>query len=257
MCNMKTPTTMVVSVFLALAVVCESAANAQFIVNGNFDVSVPRNDTGGGWTSAHIDGSGGWFSGGGIHGGTFILNEGGESATDPTISQLVSGLVPGQTYLLSGDYANVYSGSGNPSALSFAIDIDGVNRATLGRPGGDDVYGRFAVRFEATSTNALISFRAEVNGDDSSYRIDNIELRPDTPMCANMTIEVTDIRVCWFAESNRLYQVEYRSALTTNMWAPFGSTVVGIGTNYCIADSVLQAPQRFYRIQCLTNDTAR
>src|SRR5437867_2302686 len=64
----------------------------NLLTNGDFETSVPSNGGGGGWTSSHIDGSGGWRSPGGNPGGTFILNEPGDAATDPTIQQSASGL---------------------------------------------------------------------------------------------------------------------------------------------------------------------
>ncbi len=120
--------------------------------------------------------SGGWFATGGNPDGHFILNSNGAFDSDPSISQTVSGLTPGAAYTVSGDYASVYSFAGSPEALSFAVDIDGVNAAKLGRPGGENEYGCFAVPFTAAGSSAVISFRAEIDGDDSSYRIDNIAL---------------------------------------------------------------------------------
>jgi hypothetical protein len=154
-------------------------AEGSLIVNGDFSVSVPSNGTGGGWTSANIDFNGGWRAGSGNPGGAFILNSGGQLATDPTISQLVTGLTPGATYRLTGQYANVYSGNsffGNEGPNSFAIDIDGVNLDKLDYPGMVFAFGNFSFDIVAPDTDLLIAFRAEIDGDDTDYEIDNIAL---------------------------------------------------------------------------------
>lgn len=75
------------------------------VVNGNFDTPVPSNGTGGGWTSANINFQGGHRTTVGNPGGNFIINQAGELATDPTLSQLVRGFTVGETYKLTGDYA--------------------------------------------------------------------------------------------------------------------------------------------------------
>ena len=143
---------------------------AQLVTNGTFDSDAN------GWSWENIDGAGGWRSTNGNPGGNFILNSNGNLATDPSISQLVTGLTPSSTYTLSGDFASVYSAYGSPSALSFGIYADGVLIASYSRPGGEDIYGSFSVDIYANDSDILLSFRGEMDGDDSSYRIDNISL---------------------------------------------------------------------------------
>ncbi|MCM3873976.1 MAG: PEP-CTERM sorting domain-containing protein [Pyrinomonadaceae bacterium] len=150
------------------------------IINGNFDTFVPSNGTGGGWTTINIDGNGGHRTTGGNPGSNFIINDAGQSPTDPTLSQLVSGFTIGSSYTLTGDYA-VFAGTfGNPLLQSFAVDIVGTATptTTFGRPGGEGVYGSFSVTFTANATDILIRFRTEINGDDSSFRVDNIAVQP-------------------------------------------------------------------------------
>jgi hypothetical protein len=63
------------------------------------------------------------------------------------------------------------------------------------------------------------------------------------------TIRVSEVEVCWGSVTNRNYQVQYRSSLTTNQWINFGPSVVGNGTTNCLADKVpVGEPQRFYRV---------
>ena len=148
------------------------------VVNGTFDTFVPSNGTGGGWTSANIDGAGGHRLTNGNPGGNFIINQAGQLATDPILSQMVSGFTVGTSYTLTGDYAVFAAQFGNPAFQGFAVDIVGTTTTTttFGRPGGEGVYGSFSVTFTADATDILIRFRTEINGDDSSFRVDNIAI---------------------------------------------------------------------------------
>lgn len=145
-------------------------SQAQLVTNGTFDSNAD------GWSWENIDGAGGWRSDQGNPGGNFILNGTGDSLTDPTISQLVTGLTSASLYTLSGDFASVYSNYGSPVAQSFGIYADGVLIASYSRPGAENVYGSFSHDIYATDSDILLAFKGEMNGDDSSYRIDNISL---------------------------------------------------------------------------------
>ena len=74
------------------------------------------------------------------------------------------------------------------------------------------------------------------------------------PSCPAASIRVSgsEIEVCWPSRSNQLYQVDYRSDLTTAMWLPLFTNVAGSGQTICVADRIVY-PQRFYRIVCPTN----
>lgn len=145
-------------------------SQAQLVTNGTFDSNAN------GWSWENIDGAGGWRSDQGNPGGNFILNSNGSSSTDPTISQLITGLAPASLYTLTGDFASVYSSYGSSDAQSFGIYADGVLIASYSRPGGENVYGSFSHDIYTTDSDILLAFKGEMNGDDSSYRIDNISL---------------------------------------------------------------------------------
>ena len=52
-------------------------------------------------------------------------------------------------------------------------------------------------------------------------------------LISTATIRVSEVEVHWNAVTNRTYQVQYRSALTTNAWADLGSPLAGNdSTNY-------------------------
>lgn len=70
--------------------------------------------------------------------------------------------------------------------------------------------------------------------------------------CPAASIRISEIEVCWPSRSNRVYEVDYRSALTTNLWLPLFTNILGNGQNICVSDRIV-FPQRFYRVICSTN----
>jgi hypothetical protein len=54
---------------------------------------------------------------------------------------------------------------------------------------------------------------------------------------------------CWESETNRNYQLQYRSSMTPGGWANVGVPVAGNGGTNCVSDHLtLGEPQRFYRV---------
>lgn len=165
-----------------------SAHATNLLVNGNFDTEVPDNSTGGGWTSTTIASGGGygWNSGRGNPVPGYILNHNGYQASDPSISQAVSDLIPGRQYLIAGEYA-LGLANGAPEG-SFEVRINGSPILTIG-PHPDHLegytpYRGFSVTFTATATSHVVMFAAECNGSDHHYIVDNLsmELVPESPI---------------------------------------------------------------------------
>ena len=64
-----------------------------------------------------------------------------------------------------------------------------------------------------------------------------------------LSIRVSQVELCWDTVTNEIYQLQYRSTLTTNNWLPLGGTVVGNGSRFCTNDAVLLGQaQRFYQL---------
>src|SRR5688572_27253168 len=62
-----------------------------------------------------------------------------------------------------------------------------------------------------------------------------------------ISIDVSHICVRWASQSNRIYQVQYRSVLTSNLWTNLGFAVQGNGKTVLMTDAV-EGPLRFYRV---------
>lgn len=63
------------------------------------------------------------------------------------------------------------------------------------------------------------------------------------------TIRASQVEVCWNSQPNVVYQVQYRSALTPDVWTDLGDCIRSTSSTTCIYDPiVLGQPQRFYRV---------
>jgi hypothetical protein len=67
-----------------------------------------------------------------------------------------------------------------------------------------------------------------------------------------LTIEVSEVRLCWNSVTNGTYQLQYRSEFTTNLWTNLGTSMSGNGTTNCMTDTVLGRERRFYRVLLLS-----
>lgn len=157
-----------------LSALCSSSAFAQenVVFNGTFDLEVPTNGTGGGWTSAGLATTG-WVLETGNH--FFVLNGVGYAQSDPTVEQTLTGLYVGEIYLIKGDYRNYYGvGWCDTSALSFGIEVDSQKVLEIKYQSG--TFSPFEASFVASATVQTIRFKAEINGSDCDYAIDNIQV---------------------------------------------------------------------------------
>lgn len=168
-------------------------SHAGLIINGDFELAVPQNGTGNGWTSSGVD-FGGWSGSNGNPGGHMLLNLNGVANRDPTVQQTVSGLTIGQQYTLSFDYALHVSISPNGSTFGVFLDtqvdpsaLDNSKAIFLGE-NLSFTYVTETVNFVATSTTHELFFSAEldnrtnggIGNSDVSYRLDNVTLNAST-----------------------------------------------------------------------------
>ena len=81
-----------------------------------------------------------------------------------------------------------------------------------------------------------------------------VEVEPPANL-GPLTIRVSEVELKWPSISNQVYQVQYRSDLTTNIWVDlFGTNIVGSGATIRFTEKVPEAePRKFYRALPLTN----
>ncbi len=140
-------------------------------------------------------------------------------------------------------------------------DVEGTFRWVSGEPVGftrwaeaepNSGFGAFEEDYAVISPNnsgeptLLPSLWNDANGEQSASGLVEV-ISPCSPVAS---IRVSQIEVCWLSCTNRMYQVQYRSELTTNAWVNFGAPLTGADTTNCVTDAI-SSPRRFYRVVLL------
>lgn len=244
--------------------ICSNAQSLNLLVNGNFEagntgftsdyiyspgdivnprtydvVTNPRNSHPLAWSMTdHTSGSG------------YLLAANGSVDQARVVWRQSVSVQPGTVYAFSGWAASWNGTSPDPQPPVLSLLINGVSvGGLLPVPQEHGVWTNFIVSWSSgAATNATIEIRDDSVswGDDLALDDLAFELRG-----FELTIRCSEVQVCWQTVSNILYQVEYRSDLTTNIWTALGAPILGTGTNQCIFDKILDEPRRFYRVQAL------
>jgi hypothetical protein len=158
------------------------------------------------------------------------------STTIPTI--------PGAPYSLSFD-----SSPGNTpnSAVVSCGSLTNQSFSGVVNPlGQPSVFTHYNFTFTALSSATTVLFQV-TDSDGYGPVIDRVSVESLRPY---LTIRVSQVELCWDTHTNSWYQLQYRSALTTNQWTPLTPTwLAGTGATYCTNDAVVVGQsQRFYKV---------
>ena len=143
----------------------QAIAQGNLVYNGGFEISSNGVNTDG-WSGENGVSAGG-------NPGRFVLLYG---PVMPTCSQTISGLVPGDSYIVSGDYELWKNPDSNVSTPSFGVAFDDVFLFETAAPTNSLVWQSFSSTYTAVSPSADLSISAQLNGVDASYGIDNIAM---------------------------------------------------------------------------------
>lgn len=160
---------------------------------------------------------------------------------------------------------NLYFNNDPTNRITAVVPIDGSNNysvvpagvTTYGLNGSEPSSGRlfFTIGNHTVSLTDFRVFLPRVNlvggyaaaPDLGLDTTGSFTLKVGPPLLES-TIEVSEVRVCWYAATNKTYQVQYRSSLTTNLWVDLGSPIQGDASRKCVNDPVNPGqPHRFYK----------
>ncbi len=99
-------------------------------------------------------------------------------------------------------------------------------------------------RFVAVTPRTTIQFTDTTGTVNYDLTLDDVSVERVTP---HLSIECSQVRICWESQTNRSYQLQYQSALTTNIWTDSGVPVPGTGATDC-TEQPISEPRRFYRV---------
>jgi hypothetical protein len=136
------------------------------------------------------------------------------------------------------------AGSGPSEPLVVATEFS-TNAVVLVKTAGRGPVSILQQPSAANDFTLIVSFDDALDGPDRY----NITLSGLTvALLPRLSAQVACIALSWPSETNRWYQLQYSSLLTSNTWLDLSSPVRGEGTNVLYVDSVLGDPRRFYRI---------
>jgi hypothetical protein len=153
---------------------------------------------------------------------------------------------PGGIYDVVFSGAGLFQGFTNMPIVAQVLSTNNTVLGALTAPvPGTSQWVPFRFRFAATTPVSTLQFH-------SSNATGNLDLAMDAVsvqlIARGLTIDVSQVRLCWSSETNRTYQLQFSTNLTT--WENLGAPIPGIGGIDCRLQSVID-PQRSYRVVVL------
>jgi hypothetical protein len=171
-----------------------ATAQGNLVFNGGFDSNAN------GWIISNAPNGFGYSSVGGHPGGDVLLDNIAPSpSSDPTASQTISSLIPGITYVVSGDYQQEKDrGGDSPTNPSFGVAIDSLPMFTAVAPNNFN-WQQFSFSYTATSSSIVLSLSSQINGTGVSYAIDNIAMQavPEPGILSLSLFSICILVICW------------------------------------------------------------
>ncbi|MEK7951627.1 hypothetical protein WKV53_14010 [Luteolibacter sp. Y139] len=109
-----------------------------------------------------------------------------------TITQTISGFVPGTTYVIN--YAAAQrGGAAQHGGETWNVTIDGTTIQTNNTPGATSYTG-YTTSFVASATTHTLAFAGtNLNGDDNTVFIDNVQITVTAPVASNNSFETPSL----------------------------------------------------------------
>jgi hypothetical protein len=126
-----------------------------------------------------------------------------------------------------------------------AGSLNEVFAAPDGGPSATATYKKYEYTFTASATSTKITFVPNFTYGFGPA-IDDVVVESTAP---NLAIRLSQVELSWNTMDTVIYQVQYRSELTTNLWTDLGSTITGDGSIKLFTDAITPGePKRFYQI---------
>ena len=107
---------------------------------------------------------------------------------------------------------------------------------------------RYTTNFTAEGGFTTIAFTDPTPVAGGTH-IDNVSV---VQLTLDLSIAPSLLDICWQTVTNKTYQVQFSSVLTSNSWVNLGATIQGNGTTICISDAAVKSQTNlFYRVVTL------
>ena len=105
---------------------------------------------------------------------------------------------------------------------------------------------RTRLRFQATAPFSTLRFTDTNASVNIELVMDHVVVERVTP---RLSIECSHVRVCWDSQTNRQYQLQFRSTATSD-WIDLGAPIPGTGAKECRVQEITET-QRLFRVVTL------
>jgi hypothetical protein len=229
----------------AIMAVCASVSvsQAQLITNGGFEEYL-----------------GGWNFSGAVDvvqyrpdqpkdGTNFARFNAAEATPNAVLSQSFPS-VPGERYELQFKFGSWSEMGNSEQRLSVVVSGSGILLSnTVIAQGVSGILSMVPHHFYflADSTTSTLTFRdVSLQTWSTDGHLDHVAVEWVGPA---LSIRASQAELCWDSKTSQVYQVQYRSALTTDIWTDLGSPIPGNSPTTCVYDTITPGmPQRFYRV---------
>ena len=248
-----------VGLFAALALVAAKGGAQNLLTNGSFEaVAYPTNSIIS--LSAGTTNLPGWvLKGTGsaylvatpLAGGFFMALDGKQffDFNQPTLTLSQSFPTrPGESYEVSF-FGGYFQGLANMRIIAQVLATNGtvVGALTGSVPATNQWAPPFRFRFTATTAASTLQFHGSNATVNVDLAMDAVSVQPVSP---RLTIDVSEVRLCWQSQTNRMYQLQFTTNVASNTWTDLGAPIPGSGATDCSFQPVAD-PQRFYRVVLL------
>jgi hypothetical protein len=158
---------------------------------------------------------------------------------------------PGGIYevAFSGSYFEDSSATNSQQIIAQVVSTNNTVLWALAAPlpGPYPSWVPFRFRFAATTSTSTLQFYGTNENGGVDVALDAVSVQA---IARGLTIDVSQVRLCWASETNRTYRIQYSTNLAANAWTDSGVPIPGIGGIDCSFQRVVD-PQRFYRVVML------
>lgn len=183
-----------------------------------------------------------------LSGSTFSAWEGHQfisfNGNQVSLSQ-TQNVTAGQTYEV-GFVVGYFQGVSTMRVIGEAVSTNGdlLGSLDVAAPTSPGWASPSRFRFVATSDQVMLKFRGTNATPNVDLVLDAVSLEP---VVRPVSIQAFPIQICWESQTNRSYQIQYKTNLASPDWLDSGSPVAGTGSTIC-SNQITADPQKFFRV---------
>jgi len=98
------------------------------------------------------------------------------------------------------------------------------------------------------AADIMLNDNQDAGNSTSAFRVHLFDNSPATNGAPVTTSIESAVQISWASVSNAYYQVQWASAVQSNVWSDFGPPILGSGSTNVVSDSTNRKEKRFFRV---------